>query len=304
MLLDGDLFIEQGAEVVTVFVEGGLVTWYPRQQLTGVARRLFLRPTEQIALHQIDTHLRQHRQLFGQLDAFGDHLGARGFGHFQDGADELAFDRILVNAVDEMTIDLHVVRAQFRPQTQAGVAGTQIIQGDGKAHGTIVVQRVVEQGEVFGGRLFGELDHHLAGRDAEGLQQLQGAPGLVAGVEQRLRRDVEKQLAFQAQITEASAGALAAGHFQLAEAAGMTRHGEQRQRRVQRAVGRAASQCLVAENALFGQRDDRLEQAAEVAVSEDVAQCAQLLGDGHGGLDLAETKGPVFNRPLHFTTVR
>ena len=47
-----------------------------------------------------------------------------------------------------------------------------------------------------------------------------------------------------------------------------------------------------------------LEQAVQVAVSEDVAQCAQLLGDGHGGLDLAETKGPVLDRPLHFTTVR
>ena len=78
----------------------------------------------------------------------------------------------------------------------------------------------------------------------------------------------------------------------------MTGDGEQRQWRMQWAVGGATGQGLIAENALLGQRDDRLEQATEVAVSEDVAQRAQLLGDGHGVLDLPETKGPVFNRPF------
>ena len=74
-------------------------------------------------------------------------------------------------------------------------------------------RRGIEQGEVFGGRLLGELDHHLAGRDAEGLQQFQSASRLVAGIEQRLGRDVEKQLALQAQGAERLAGTLAASHF-------------------------------------------------------------------------------------------
>jgi hypothetical protein len=40
-----------------------------------------------------------------------------------------------------------------------------------------------------------------------------------------------------------------------------------------------------------------LEQTAEVAVSKDISQCAQLLGDGHGVLDLPETKGPAMAGP-------
>jgi hypothetical protein len=50
----------------------------------------------------------------------------------QDRADELALEGVLMNAVDEVPVDLHVVRAQLRPQAQARIAGTQVIQGNGK----------------------------------------------------------------------------------------------------------------------------------------------------------------------------
>ena len=75
----------------------------------------------------------------------------------------------------------------------------------------------------------------------------------------------------RAQGAERLAGTLAASHFQLAQAAGVAGHGEQCQGRMQGAVGGASGQGLVAKDALFGQRDDGLEQAAEVAVSEAVS---------------------------------
>ncbi|MNJ50337.1 hypothetical protein D3C77_456080 [compost metagenome] len=81
-------------------------------------------------MNQVDAHLGQHLELFGQLDALGNHLGTRGAGDLQDGADELALDRIQVDAVDEVTVDLDVVRAQFRPQAQARITGAQVIEGD------------------------------------------------------------------------------------------------------------------------------------------------------------------------------
>ncbi|MNT66663.1 hypothetical protein D3C72_2047420 [compost metagenome] len=142
---------------------------------------MFLRTTEQVTLHQIDTHFRQHREFFWQFDAFGDDLCARGFGDLQDRADELSLQRVLMNAIDEVSIDLHVVRAQLRPQTQAGIAGTEIIQCNGKTHRSIVMQGGLQQLEIVDGRLFGQFDDHLTGRNAEILQQLQCAPRLVGG---------------------------------------------------------------------------------------------------------------------------
>ena len=192
-----------------------------------------------------------------------------------------------------MAVDLHVVRAQFGPQAQTGVTGAEVIQSDGETHGAVVVQGGVEQAEVFDRGLFGEFDHHLIRGDADVLQQLERAPGLVAGFEQRLRRDVEKQLAAQLLAAEVAAGALACQQLQFAQAADIARHAEQRQRRVQRAVGGAAGQGFVAEDAPLGEADDGLEQAMQVAVSEDGFQRAQLLGDGHGHLVLRNEKGPV-----------
>jgi hypothetical protein len=42
------------------------------------------------------------------------------------------------------------------------------------------MQGGLQQLEIVGGRLLGEFDHHLAGRNAEVAQQLQGTPGWCA----------------------------------------------------------------------------------------------------------------------------
>jgi hypothetical protein len=47
---------------------------------------------------------------------------------------------------------------------------------------------------------------------------------------------------------------------------------------MQRAVGGAAAQGFIAENAPFRKTDDRLEQAVQTALSQDGAQCTQLFG--------------------------
>ena len=106
----------------------------------SVPRRLFLGATQQVALDQVDAHLGQHCQFFGQFDPFGDHLGAGGFCDLQNRADELALEGILVNAVDKVPVDFHVVRAQLRPQAQARITGAQVVQGDGETHVAVMVQ--------------------------------------------------------------------------------------------------------------------------------------------------------------------
>ena len=114
-----------------------------------------------------------------------------------------------------------------------------------------MVQGGLQQVEIVGGGLLGEFDHHLARRNAEVAQQLQGAARLMSGLHQGFGRDIQEQLARQLLLAEASACAFAAGHFQFAEAPGMARHREQGNGRVQRAVRRAAAEGFVAKNAPF-----------------------------------------------------
>ena len=187
VLIHGGLLIEQGAQVTAFVIEGQRGVIRLGQHQARFLRRLFLRAAEQVALDQVDAHLGQHRQFFWQFDALGNHLGAGCPGDLQDRADKLALEGVLVNAVDKVPVDLHVVRAQFGPQPQAGITGAQVIQCDGKTHVAVVVQGGLQQREIVGGRLLGEFDHHLAGRNTEVAQQLQGAPWLMRVLHQGFR---------------------------------------------------------------------------------------------------------------------
>ena len=71
----------------------------------------------------------------------------------------------------------------------------------------------------------------------------------MGAVHQGFGRDIEKQLAGQFLIAEMPARTFSARHFQVAQAAGMTGHGKQRYGGVQRAIGGAATEGLIAENA-------------------------------------------------------
>ncbi len=259
--LHGGLVVEQGAEVAAFVIQRDSAAIVFGHQGASVAGRMFLRAAEQVALHQVDAHFSQHREFFRQLDPLGNHLRARGFGDLQNRTDKLSFQCILMNAINEMPVDLHVIRTQFRPQAQARIPCTQVVQRNGKTHRPIVMQSGLQQLKVIDWRLLGELDDHLARRNAQVLQQLQRSSGLVRGFEQGFRRDVEEQLARQLLLIEAATGALSAGDLQFAQSASLSRHGEQCNRRVKRAVGRATGQGFVTENAAFGKTDDRLEQA-------------------------------------------
>ncbi|MNF82162.1 hypothetical protein D3C84_644610 [compost metagenome] len=104
----------------------------------------------------------------------------------QNGADKFTFDRVEMNTVDEMPVDFDVIRAQFRPQTQARIPSTEVIQGNRKAHVAVMVQGIEQQLEIVGRGLLGQFDNHPAGRYAEVMEHLQGASGLVLRLEQRL----------------------------------------------------------------------------------------------------------------------
>jgi hypothetical protein len=132
-----------------------------------------------------------------------------------------------MDAINEMPVDFHVIRPQFGPQAQTRIARPQIIQRNRKPHRPIVMQGGLQQLEIIRWRLFRELDDHLTRRNAEVLQQLQGASRLMRRFEQGFRRYVKEQQARQSLLIEASASAFATGNFQLAQASGLAGDGEQ-----------------------------------------------------------------------------
>ncbi|ESW40980.1 hypothetical protein O164_02995 [Pseudomonas taiwanensis SJ9] len=200
-----------------------------------------------------------------------------------------------MDAVDEVAIDFHIFGAQLRPQAQARITRSQIVDGNREAHVPVVVQRIGQQLKVVGRGMFGQLDHHPAGWQADLFEQFQGLPGGVVQLQQRFRRDVEKQLALQLLFAETPAGAFPAGSLQFGQAAGLAGDGKQVQRCVQRAVGRPAAQRLMAENPLLAQAHDRLEQTVDAALSQDGTQGTELFGDGHGVF--LKMKGPGDSAP-------
>ena len=70
------LAYEQGGKIAGFLVESVLLRLRRGQHFVDIQGGELLRAAEQIALDQVDTHLRQYRQLFRQLDAFGDDLRA------------------------------------------------------------------------------------------------------------------------------------------------------------------------------------------------------------------------------------
>jgi hypothetical protein len=116
---DRRLIVEQGAEVAALVVQrhGGAILF--GHQVSRIPRRLFLWPAEQITLNQVDAHVGQHRKLFRQLDSLGNHPGPGGLGDLHDRADKLTLQGVLMDAVDEVPVDLHIIGSQLGPQTQA-----------------------------------------------------------------------------------------------------------------------------------------------------------------------------------------
>ena len=101
--------------------------------------------------------------LVAGFDAFGDdpRLGAEG--DVADRTYELLFDRVLVDALEEVAVYLDVVRAQLGPQTQAGITGAEVVDGEMKAVAALSGGGLNHAGDVVDGVLLGDLDDDAFG---------------------------------------------------------------------------------------------------------------------------------------------
>ncbi|MNH22624.1 hypothetical protein D3C85_1437610 [compost metagenome] len=70
------LFDQQRGEVAAVFIEALQHLRRLPEHALHIPRRQLLRAAQQVALDQVDAHLGEHLELFGQFDTFGNHLGS------------------------------------------------------------------------------------------------------------------------------------------------------------------------------------------------------------------------------------
>lgn len=216
-------------------------------------------PLQVIALHQVGAQ-GAHRFVFrAGFHAFGDGAAAQGLGDFDDGFDELALGPVLVNALDEMPVDFDEIRVHLRPQGQAGIARPQVVQGHHEAHAAVVQQRGLHQVDVVDLVGFGDFDHHPPRIQPLRLQVLQGAAVDEILVQQRHGTDVDKQLARQSQPRESANHRFTAKEVQFQQPLLAGGGFEQEHRVVERRIGRAADQALVAVNFLPAGTYDGME---------------------------------------------
>mmetsp|Transcript_100824 Transcript_100824/g.280899 ORF Transcript_100824/g.280899 Transcript_100824/m.280899 type:complete len:665 (-) Transcript_100824:355-2349(-) len=229
-------------------------------------------PREQIALADRHAQAAQHGQVGLLLQTLGDDLAAAGGGHLDDGAHELLLERLLRNAVDEMAVDLDEVRPHLHPAPQRREAFAEVVQRDPEAMRAQRLQRAVEAGQIVDRSGFGQFDDHARGRQAQHIQLRGQAAGMLTRRQQGVGGDIEEELTRQAQRLEALGRAPHDEAFQLDEAALAGGGLEQHQRRMQRAVGRAAGEGFETEDVRPVDGDQRLKMDVKRLLVDQACQ--------------------------------
>ena len=142
----------------------------------------------------------------------------------------------------------------------------------------------MDVGIVVDALVLGQLDHHPAGADADLVQQVDGAAVEDQLVVETIEAGIDEQLAGQLQLGECAKDRLAARLFELAADAVALGGGEERQRRVQRRAERTADQPFVADVRMRAKVDDRLKNAGQPAILDDVFEQVDFLGAHVGRL--------------------
>ncbi len=78
---------------------------------------------------QIAVKLPELLQLLPSLDSLGDHLDIEMPGHRDDRADDREVAHVCNEVADEASVDLHVVHAPSLEVREAGIAGSEVVDG-------------------------------------------------------------------------------------------------------------------------------------------------------------------------------
>src|SRR5437867_4652584 len=117
------------------------------------------RTSEEIPLAQTDAKAANRLAVRSRFDAFGDDLRADSFPDLQDRGDDFLLDEILVDALNEGKVDLEEFRPHFRYRLQAGIARSDVVNGDLESHAAQFLQAAAERLEVVDAAAFGDFQN-------------------------------------------------------------------------------------------------------------------------------------------------
>ncbi len=183
--------------------------------------------------------------LLWRLDAFGNNPAIQCIRNLQDRTNESPLGAVLMDTLNEMAVDLDVIRPQFDPVPQPRIAGAQVIYRNAKTHIPIMSYRLAHQGIVFNRLLLGELDHHPARINAGNPQKLQGVVTAETRSSEYVCTDIEEEISFKPQRAERASRRFTGRELYLGQTARVAGGLKQRQRCVKRGPRRAANQGLV-----------------------------------------------------------
>ena len=257
---DGDLAVAQHVQRLL------------RQGIDG----LRLRPTQEVSLHEVHPQVTQHHQLVGVLHAFGNQPRAKGVGQLLQRPQRLELVAGLVHVADEVFVDLDELRAQLRPQPQAGAPVAEIVQRQRAAVPAQHRQGLLNRVHVLHMLVLRQFHHHArqwqAGR--AGLAQHPFQAIAHQGLDQGLGAEVDEQPAALGRAGPGLQGQAQAFQFQFDRPAALPGRGKER---VWRRPGRrrlGADQRLVAEDAPLGHVNDGLKMDVQQPLRDDIADIA------------------------------
>ncbi len=206
------------------------------------------------------------------LHAFGDDAATHGAAHVQHGANEFELGGVGVDAADEVAIDLHVVGLQLRPRAQPRRAGAKIVDRNRAAGLTQPLQGEAQAVVIVQQAFFGELDDAAVGRKGRGARHVEEMVGEIRVLVNRVGRNVDEQLPGDARRDETLESALHAQEIEFELEAGAARGFKKILRRVQPAVGRAATQRFKTADSARSRIDDGLEQGSNAPLAHELLE--------------------------------
>ena len=203
----------------------------PRPGRSASRRRLLGRPAQQVALARPDPERADDVELGGRLDALGHDERAPAVGQVAQRPDDLEGRVAEGAALDQRQVDLDDVEPELAEQPQAGVPGADVVGRDPDAGHAARLDRAPQPVQVLDRLALGQLEDDPARVQPVADDQADQRVDAEVVHLHRPRREVDREVAGQAQAGGGLHDRVQAGEVELAGPAGHLGRGEHRARR-------------------------------------------------------------------------
>ena len=238
------------------------------------------RPSQQIALDEVDAVLPRPCELFFSLDAFGDDANPQ----FSNGIDqprrEHGFIGIAIDVLHQRHIELHEIGMQFVDERKGRVSRAEVVERDAKAFLAVVIDDRAQVSGIVDAIALHDFEDDAVRLDAVALKRRDRRGKTGARVVDRRGKKIDEDVL-------ANAGARCRGDCRLARDTVevlreilIARHAERFARSDVSAVVRNAQQRLVSVDPIALRLEDRLEERGRIAMLDRFDQPLVLVARG------------------------